>query len=234
MPSRPRRHSGQFVFHVYNRAIQNLVLFERSPDYDAFLDILRQAAERHHMRLLVYAVMPNHWHLVVWPCDDTSLSLFMQRLTVTHAKRWREFRGSTGRGAVYQGRFKAVPIQQDGHLLRACLYVERNPPRGRLVARAEDWPWSSASPLALREGRPALTAWPVAKPADWPERLNLPEPAKALEEIRKAIARGVPFGSAGWAAVAMRRLPWTIHGQPTGRRSSNPFHRREQVPLTIP
>ncbi len=213
MPVRPRHNTGQFVFHVFNRAIQTLVLFEQPGDYEMFLGIIREAADHYHMRILAYAVMPNHWHVVLWPPDDSCLSAFMQRITVRHAKRWREMRGSTGRGAVYQGRFRAVAIQRDDHFLRACRYVERNPLRARLVHAAEDWPWSSASPGAGRDDRPALAPWPVPKPADWRDWLNVPEPPGDLKEIRRAIRRGLPYGNITWRAGTMRRLRWAVGGR---------------------
>jgi putative transposase len=216
MPARPRRHTGQLVFHVFNRAIQTMVLFEEPPEYEAFLEVLRQAVERYRMRLLAYTLMPNHWHFIVWPREDACLSSFMQWLTVTHAKQWREARGTTGRGAVYQGRFKAVAVQRDRHLLVACAYVETNAFRAHLVDRAEDWPWSSASPLAVGASRPALAPWPVDRPADWTTRLNAPKPASELEDIRTSIRRGLPLGTPAWRAVAMSRLKWPVSG-PRGR-----------------
>ena len=69
MPRRPHHASGEFVFHVFNRAIQDLVLFEAAADYDAFLGLLAQARSRIPIRLLAFVVMPNHWHLVLWPLD---------------------------------------------------------------------------------------------------------------------------------------------------------------------
>jgi putative transposase len=208
VPYRSSRNVGHFVFHVFNRAIESVVLFEQAGDYGSFVSVLRAAMERYPVRVLAYVVMPNHWHLIVWPDADAILSPFMQWLTETHARRWREWRETRGRGAVYQGRFKAVPIQRDGHLLRACLYVERNPLRKRLAARAEDWPWSSASDLLPHEERPLLSSWPVPKPADWLEQLNVPEPTRSLDEIRRSLRKGIPFGNDAWRDDARKQLSW--------------------------
>jgi putative transposase len=113
-------------------------------DYSAFLCVLSQAQTRVPMRLLSFSVMPNHWHLVLRPESDDDLSRFMQWLTRTHAPRWQVKRRSVGTGAVYQGRFRAIPVQSDEHLLTVCRYVERNPLRAGLVDRVEHWRWSSA------------------------------------------------------------------------------------------
>jgi len=118
-------------------------LFDKPADYAAFEKVVRQAWERSAMRLLSYLVMPNHWHFVVWPRNDGELSTWAQWLTVTHVRRWHAHHHSAGTGPVYQGRFKSFPVQEDHHYFTVCRYVERNPLRANLVARAEHWRWSS-------------------------------------------------------------------------------------------
>ena len=208
MPRRPGRASGQLVYHVLNRAVQGTIIFQHPNDYTEFLGLLREAADRFAVRILAYAVMPNHWHLVLWPTTDDGLSSLMHWLTARHAQLWRDWRGSRGRGAVYQGRFKAIAVQSDGHLLRLCRYVERNPLRARLVARAQDWPWSSASVSAQAPDRPALSKWPVQKPADWASYVNDAEFDPWLAEIRRAVRRNEHLGDETWRDAALRRLGW--------------------------
>jgi len=208
MPRRSRVSTGQIVFHVLNRAIQGVTLFECPADYEAFVEILKEAYRRFPMRLLAYCVMPNHWHLVLWPLDDMSLSPFMRWLTAAHARRWRDVRGSRGRGAVYQGRFKAIAVQHDAHFLRLCRYVERNAVRAKLVARAGEWPWCSASTEAAGPGRPSLAEWPLRRPDNWSDLLDAPEPTGSLRQIRLAVRVGLHFGSARWRVRTAETLQW--------------------------
>ena len=77
------------------------------------------------MRICAYAVMPNHWHLLLWPECDGELAAFMQRLTITHVRRWQEHRGYAGLGHVYQGRYKSFPVESDEHFWVVARYVER-------------------------------------------------------------------------------------------------------------
>lgn len=217
MPRRSRLRTKQYVFHVFNRAIQGVTLFETNADYDAFLRVLSETCGRIQMRVLAYVVMPNHWHLVLWPLTDEGLSDFMRWLTATHASRWRTARGNKGRGAVYQGRFKAIAVQEGGHFLRLCRYVERNPVRARLVGRAEHWPWSSASVAVGSSGQLVLSEWPVRRPEDWIERLNVPEPARSLEKIRAAVWNGRHYGSPSWRLRTSRELRWRSGLQQSGR-----------------
>lgn len=229
MPRRSRLATGRYIFHVFNRAVQGVTLFETSADYDAFLRVLFETHQRIHMRVLAYVVMPNHWHLVLWPLTDDGLSEFIKWLSSTHASRWRVARGSRGRGAVYQGRFRAIAVQQGGHLLRLCRYVERNPVRAHLASRAEDWPWSSASPAALGQGRPELAEWPVKRPAEWLEMLNATESPTALTEIRTALRTGRHYGSPSWRLCASRSLRWKsglrLRGRPRAADDIHPSDR---------
>ena len=141
---RPQRAAeGGYVYHVLNRANARLTILDGDADYEAFERVLIQAVERSKTRLLAYCLMPNHWHLVVWPHQDGELSRFVGWLTLTHTQRWHAHRHSAGCGHVYQGRFKSFPIQEDGHFYTVARYVERNAQRAKLVRKAEAWQWGS-------------------------------------------------------------------------------------------
>src|SRR6185437_10093575 len=98
--------------------------------------ILAETQERRPMRLLAYCLMPNHWHLLLWPQRGGELGPFLQRLTTTHVRRWHLHRQSVGHGHLYQGTYKSFPVQSDEHFYSVCRYVERNALRADLVARA--------------------------------------------------------------------------------------------------
>lgn len=145
MPRRRRVATGGYVFHVLNRATARERIFETDGDYVAFERVMVETLERVPVRLLSYCLMPNHWHLVLWPKRgaDNDLSEFMRLLTVTHTQRWHSAHGTAGTGPLYQGRFKSFPIQGDEHFLTVCRYVERNALRANIVDLAEMWQWSS-------------------------------------------------------------------------------------------
>src|SRR5207244_13477143 len=140
---RPHRAAlGGYVYHVLNRANARMTIFDGPADYEAFEKVLLQAVERTQTRLLAYCVMPNHWHLVVWPRHDGELSRFVGWLTLTHTQRWHAHRRSIGSGHVYQGRFKSFPVQEDEHFYSVARYVERNALRANLTGRAEQSRWA--------------------------------------------------------------------------------------------
>ena len=103
------------VFHVLNRGVARMQLLEKAADYQAFEQVLQDTLDQSPMRICAYAGMPNHWHLLLWPECDGELAAFMQRLTITHVRRWQEHRGYAGLGHVYQGRYKSFPVESDEH-----------------------------------------------------------------------------------------------------------------------
>lgn len=206
MPKRFHADTTNIVFHAFNRAVRGTVLFTEPSDYSAFERILCESVERTGIRLLAYCLMPNHWHLVVWPSDNRQLIQCMHWLTSTHAKRWQTYRRQIGTGAVYQSRYKAIPVQTEQYFLTLCRYVERNALRAGLVARAEAWPWGS---LAAREKNChaiPLSVWPILRPEPWVELVNGAQADTELKPIRSSVQTGKPLGDDEWAATIRSRL----------------------------
>jgi len=206
MPRRRRLATGGYVFHVLNRAAARRTLFAHDADYAAFERVVQSAGERIAMRLLAYCVMPNHWHLVLWPREDGDLSQYMRWLTVTHTQRWHLAHGTSGTGPLYQGRFKSFPVESDDHFYRVCRYVERNALRAGLVAQAEQWRWSSLWQWNNQRCDVTCQAWPLARGRDWIHFVNQPETDGELQALRDALLRGRPFGNPEWARVAAQKL----------------------------
>jgi putative transposase len=197
---------GGQVYHALNRASARATMFEGPIDYRQFEQVLQEARARTGMRILAYCLMPNHWHLVLWPEADGQLRRFMTWLALTHTQRWHAGRASAGSGHLYQGRYKAFLVQADDHLLSVCRYVERNPLRARLVRRAEAWRWGSLWRRARGRGRELLSPWPVARPQDWRQFVNRAETPAELEALRAAAQRGRPFGAGRWFEDVVRRF----------------------------
>ena len=220
MPRTARIAPGGVVFHVLNRANARATILARDADYAAFEEVMACAVEQVSMRLLAYCLMPNHWHLLLWPREDADLGRFMQRLTTAHVRRWRVHHGNVGDGHLYQGTYKSFPVQDDAHLLVVCRYVERNAPRAGLVERAEEWRWSSLwrrRHPRVTDNVPPLHDWPVERPRDWLRYVNQPETAAELESLRVSVSRGRPFGAEPWQTQIARTLGLQATFRPRGR-----------------
>lgn len=203
-----------------------LALFEQEADYAAFERVLGEALAHHPTRLLSYAVMPNHWHLVLWPGKEGELTEFVRWPTHTHGMRWHAHFGTSGSGHLDQGRFNAFAVQTDEHFYTLVRYVERNALRARLVARAEQWRWSSLwrREYGTAEDRAQLHAWPLRMPRDWLRHVNRPMSEAERKAVRSSIQCGVPFGSSQWQVRTARRLGLEWMLRPRGRP-------RKQSPL---
>lgn len=210
---------GGYIYHVLNRANARLTIFDGAPDYEAFEKVLLQAVERTKTRLLAYCVMPNHWHLVVWPRTDGELSRFVGWLTLTHTQRWHAHRHSAGAGHLYQGRFKSFPVQEDEHFYTLARYVERNALRADLTARAELWQWGSLFRWlrGSAEDKRLLSPWPIPRQPGWTDHVNEPVTEAELSALLRSIQRGSPLGTGAWTERAIKKLRLESTLRPRGR-----------------
>ena len=187
---RPRRAAeGGLIYRALNWANARLAIFQTDEDYAAFQRVLAEAVVRHHTRQLAYWLVPNHFHVLLWPREEGDFSRFMSWLTMTHTQRWHAHHRTAGTGHLDQGRFKSFPVQSDEHFLTVCRDVERNALRANLVGRAEDWRWGSLGAPRTKDDadRPTLTAWPIDRPRDWTDRVNRPFGLKEEEAVRRSI-----------------------------------------------
>ena len=215
MPRTARASVGGVCYHVLNRGNGRLRVFRDADDYAAFVDLVGRACERVAMRVLAYGLMPNHFHLVLWPRAAADLGRWMQWLLTSHVRRHHRRRRTSGH--VWQGRFKAFPIQRDGHLVTVLRYVERNPVRAGLVKRAERWPWSSAAVHTTRSRPEWLADGPTPLPRPWLRWVNEPLSEGELAAVRRSVVRGTPWGDAAWTAATARRLGLEFTLRPRGR-----------------
>ena len=220
MPRRPRFATGGYVFHVLNRAASRRQIFDHDADYDAFERVLQQVGKRVPMRVLAFCLMPNHWHLLLWPSGDEDLSEYMRWLQVTHTQRWNLSHGTTGLGPLYQGRFKSFPVEADDHFYTVCRYVERNALRANLVSKAENWRWGSLWQTTSQNYAVDFAAWPVPRPSLWTDHVNAPQSANELTALRECLLRGRPYGNENWQRQTARLLGLekTLRPLPLGGR----------------
>lgn len=229
MPRPLRAAAGELIYHVLNRANARRLMFHSNGDYAAFENTLAEVQMRIPMRILAWCLMPNHWHLVLWPRQDGELSEYMRLVTLMHTQRWHAHRSSAGTGHLYQGRFKSFAVQHDAHFLTVCRYVEANALRSGLVRHAEDWRWCSLWRLCTgnSDKEPRIDEWPLARPSDWVAYVNEAANATEVDGLRACARRGAPYGSAPWRQHIVKELKIEGTLRPRGRpkKGSDPFSR---------
>lgn len=221
MPRRPRHELRGVAFHVMNRAVRGTRLFQTNRDFDAFAAIVTEGVKRStsKVRILSFEVLDNHWHFVM-NCDRIAdLATYMHWVEGTHANRWAGAHNARGRGYVYQGRYKAVPVQTSTSLIRVCRYVERNALRKNLVSAAEQWAWGSLYARCNNCYPIPLTEWPIPRPENWMELVNTPQTDAELRDLRRCVRRDQPIGEKEWAEHVATLLGLTTRPQGRPKRS---------------
>ncbi len=202
-------------------------LFRRDEDYAAFEHVMREAFERVPLRILGWCLMENHWHFVVWPRTDDEVTGYFRALAHTHAMRWRVAHRSVGWGPLYQGRFKAFPVESGAHVLNVCRYVERNALSAGVVKRAERWRWGSLwlrhhadkddHTRAMRRMLSTGPAgrWPPLK--QWTASVNSALTKQELSRLNISETRSRPYGGDLWMDKVVKKLGLEHTIRPEGR-----------------
>lgn len=127
--------------HVTQRGNRRQEVFFDEDDYAAYRQLLAEACAREGVKCLAWCLMPNHVHLILIPPATDALR---GALADAHRRYSRRINFAHGwKGYLFQGRFASYPMDEP-HLMTAVRYVELNPVKASLAARAEDWRWSSA------------------------------------------------------------------------------------------
>ena len=207
MPRAPRVDEGGYVYHVLNRANARAQIFDDARDYKLFEQLLVDGVKKYNVQLLAYCLMPNHWHLVLFPQEDGVLSQFMGWLSNAHTRKWHVAKGTIGQGHLYQGRYKSFLCQQDEHLLTLIRYVERNALKANMVRRAENWQWSSVwrREKGTDEQKKLLALWPIPIPRDYRTLLNSPQTEAEEAALERSESKGVPYGSDVWMLRTVKK-----------------------------
>jgi REP element-mobilizing transposase RayT len=136
------------VYHITNRGNDKRPIFLDNGDRENFLNLLERVNTRYHWICYAYCLMDNHNHLLLETLGR-NLSIGMRQLNGVYTQTFNRKHERVGH--LFQGRFKAILIEKDNHLLEACRYVVLNPVRAGVVEKPEQWKWSSYWATAGRE-----------------------------------------------------------------------------------
>jgi putative transposase len=205
--------------HVTQRGNRRQPVFFGEADYLAYRGLLAESCRAAGVAVWAYCLMPNHVHLVLVPDDSAGLAA---ALSDAHRRYSRHVNFREGwRGYLWQGRFASCPMDEP-HLLAGARYVELNPVRARLVARPQDWRWSSAAAHLAGRDDGLVQVRPLCDAiGDWAAFLAGGLSDAERERIRAGERTGRPLGSDGFVAELERRL-----GRPLARRKPGPKPQR--------
>jgi putative transposase len=207
--------------HVTQRGNRRLPIFFSDEDRAAYLALIAEAGKAHGTACLGWCLMDNHIHLILVPQTVDGLRA---TLAEAHRRYSRRINFREGwRGFLFQGRFASYPMD-DAHLMTAIRYVENNPVAAKMVARAEDWHWSSAASHVAGKRIAGDVLTDVAALGrhvrNWRAFLRIgleamDDPA-TVEEIEARMRTGRPLASTEWIAEAEAAMDRKLGPQKRG------------------
>jgi putative transposase len=129
------------VLHVIQRGNDRKPVFFAYADYAQYRDWLIAAAKANDLKVHAWVLMTNHVHLLVAPQNEESLPRTMQTLGRRYVRFVNAREGRTG--TLWEGRYRACPIDSEEYFIDCCRYIEMNPVRARQVAHQRSYRWSS-------------------------------------------------------------------------------------------
>ncbi|HET7313254.1 transposase [Salinisphaera sp.] len=203
MPRLPRFHLIGVPQHVVQRGNNRQACFFDPDDYRFYLDRLQNAAAAAGVDVHAYVLMTNHVHLLVTPQRDSAVSKMMQSIGRSYVQYVNRRQQRTG--TLWEGRYKASPVESERYLLTCYRYIELNPVRARNMANhPADYPWSSYHANAHGDGGHWLTPHPLyqrlgstnqARQKAYCDLFAEAPSAETMREIRRSTQQGVVLGS---------------------------------------
>lgn len=141
MPRQPRYFIPGIPQHVIQRGVDRQAVFFEAGDYKLYLRSLGEAARQFECEIHAYVLMTNHTHLLVTPGSEKSIPLVMQAMGRTYVQALNKKYNRTG--TLWEGRYRASLVQNDGYLLACHKYIELNPVRAGLASAPGGYPYSS-------------------------------------------------------------------------------------------
>ena len=223
MPRRARVVIAGTPHHVTQRGNRRQTTFFNDGDYLRYLQLAAEACAKADVECWGYCLMPNHVHLILAPRDEVGLRNALGPLhwrysyEVNRRERWT--------GYLWQGRFASFPMDEP-YFIQASRYVGLNPVRAGLVARAEDWPWSSVR-AHVRGAEDALVRIaPLQRclPLPMARFFDVDVAAEQARALRRAAATGRPLGASDWVkaleTASGRALREPRRGRPPAAKSA--------------
>ena len=219
MPRRSRIVFAGLPHHVTQRGNRRGRVFFTAADRHCYLRWLSDYGERYRVSVLAYCLMTNHVHFVLVPEECDGLERLMQALHARYAQHVNRTRDWNGH--LWQGRYFSSALDSE-YLLRTIRYVERNPLRAGMIARAEAYPWSSAAahcglredPVLVRSNDPLRTLPTVV---NWSAWLAVSDDPDCRDTLRRNGSQNLPCGSPEFIAALERTSGRNLSYRAPGR-----------------
>lgn len=157
------------TYHVYNRSNDHSFLFRQDEDFIEFLFLLKKYLFV-FADLYAWALLPNHFHMIIRIKDEISIRRSIELLPVSArsdaqkkylvnadfsslvTSQFRRLftsysmkinRWYKRRGNLFNRQFKRVEIKSDIQLIRTTVYIHANAMKHKIVSDFKNYRWTS-------------------------------------------------------------------------------------------
>ncbi len=218
MPRTARIVIPDLPYHITQRGNYRQDIFQDNEDRLSYLSWINDYSKKYKLSIFAYCLMDNHVHFIAIPRKEDSLA---KVFSISHMRYSQYFnKKKNASGHLWQGRFYSC-VLDEGYLLAALRYVERNPVRAGIVRKPWRWKWSSAG-VHVGQGEGVINLENITTLIDttaeeWKEYIDLDENEEKVEDIRKHTLLGRPLGTKDFIAKLGKRIGRVLNVLPRGR-----------------
>lgn len=140
---KPKKYYANTYHHLYNRGANRSNIFFDDNDYQYFLRKVNKYKEKYSINILCYCLLPNHFHLFAKQLtNDFTVGKFVGDLANSFTKGMNKKYNRNG--TLFQGKTKSKLVDDESYFIWLCKYILNNPVKAELVAKPENWKYSSA------------------------------------------------------------------------------------------
>lgn len=140
-PYRKKEFYQGGYYHIYNRGASRGSIFFSEENYLHCLKLMKKYLEHYNISLIVYCLMPNHYHFILRQDSEKSISFFMRDIFNAYVQAVNIQQSRSG--ALFEGRFKHIHIDKNEYVLHLCRYIHLNPVNANLISSPADWKFSN-------------------------------------------------------------------------------------------
>ncbi len=152
------------TFHVYNRGVDRQVLYQTNDMFKRFLDLINEFYNSRELLINAFCLMPNHFHLLIKQIKSFGISSLMEKVCGDFARIANHSRSRSGH--LFEGRYKMKVARHDDSPILLARYIHLNPCKAGLVAKPEDWQYSSFRSYLGNSSQPFLSTEPLLSQLD--------------------------------------------------------------------